>query len=138
MATLRLSNAVVSSTWRPHQGSTLHRYSLALDLKNLTGLADISPTETASVSIHLHVQEDDANPTHNGPTNDPTVIRKRTLSKVFHRYLAEERAAGRLGWLGGPWPLTRSQVGLSGNTQFIATDSGHTHHVHVTVGIDQS
>ncbi len=138
MATLRLSNAIVSSTWRPHQGSTLHRYSLALDLKNLTGLVDISPTETASISIHLHVQEDDANPTHNGPTNDPTVIRKRLLSKAFHRYLAEERAAGRLGWLGGPWPLTRSQVGLSGNTQFIATDSGHTHHVHVTVGIDQA
>lgn len=137
METLRLSSATVSSTWRPHTGSTRHRYSLALDINYLTGLVDVSPTEIASTTIHLHVSQGNSNPANPQPPINAAAQHARALSKSFHRYLAEERAGGHIGSLGGPWPLTRAQVGLTGNTTFIVTDSGHTHHVRISVGTDQ-
>jgi hypothetical protein len=56
---------------------------------------------------------------------------------AFHRYLAQQRQAGALGWLGGPWALTYANVGLTGSSLFIKTDAIHEHHVHLSVGVDQ-
>lgn len=138
MTTLRLSSSTVSSTWRPHKGSTRHRYSLALDLVYLTGLVDVSPTQTTSATVWLNRLQPISNPANPAPPANSDETNKRLLSTAFHKYLAEERTAQHLGWLGGPWPLKRSEVGLSGNTTFIVTNDGHKNHVHVSVGTEQS
>ncbi|MGM3277951.1 hypothetical protein [Ralstonia sp. 24A2] len=138
MTTLRLSSATVSSTWRPHTGSTRHRYSLALDLVYLTGLVDISPTQTASTTVWLNRLQPISNPANTAPPANADESHKRLLSTAFHKHLAEDKAASHLGWLGGPWALKRSEVGLSGNTAFIVTNNTHKNHVHVSVGIEQS
>lgn len=138
MTTLRLSNAMVSSTWRPHKGSTRHRYSLALDLVLLTGLVDVSATETTSATIRLNQDTPSSNPKNTSILAGSPDSHKRSLSTAFHKYLAEERSAGHLGWLGGPWELKRSEVGLSGSSTFIVTNDGHRNHVHVSVGLEQS
>lgn len=138
MSALNITYARVTGAWRPHTGSTRHRYSLALDLTHLRRQQD-DGGELAEVEIHLHRDSGaDAKPTAtDAQTNTALKRRRRAFSRDFHRYLAQRRQAGELGWLGGPWALTYADVGLTGATQFIKTDAIHVHHVHLSVGTDQ-
>ncbi|CAJ0705457.1 hypothetical protein LMG19089_03846 [Ralstonia edaphis] len=139
MQALNITYARSTGAWRPHTGSTRHRYSLALDITHLRTVATGSDGNDVTVEIHLHrIEGTDAKPTaSDAETNTPTKVLRRDFSRRFHRYLAEQRQTGALGWLGGPWELTYANVGMQGNTTFIKTDSIHIHHVHVSVGREQ-
>ncbi|WP_197342661.1 hypothetical protein [Ralstonia solanacearum] len=139
MQAQHITYARSTGAWRPHTGSTRHRYSLALDITHLRTTVPGENGENIAVEIHLHrIQGADANPlASDADTNTPTKVRRRNFSRSFHQYLAQQRQAGALGWLGGPWALTYANVGLQGITQFIKTDSIHVHHVHVSVGREQ-
>ncbi|KAA6125209.1 hypothetical protein [Cupriavidus cauae] len=138
MSELNINYARVTGAWRPHTGSTRHRYSLALDLTHLRALRD-DDGALVEVDIHLHREiGSDANPlASDAQANTAIKRRRRAFSRAFHRYLAERRQARVLGWLGGPWALTYADVGLTGATQFIKSDIVHVHHVHLSVGLDQ-
>jgi hypothetical protein len=137
MQDLGLSFARVTGAWRPHTGSTRHRYAAALDLTHIRKKIE---TSSGVVDIECWFNRTSSSDQASNPlgTGMSTVTQeKREASKEFHKYLAQQKVSGRLGWLGGPWALRYSDVGLSGNSIFIKTDSIHEHHVHLSVGGDQ-
>lgn len=138
MDALSIHRARVTGAWRPHVGSTRHRYASALDLTHLRTRVDNGNNGEVEVEIHLHRDDTASNPLASGTAvNTPAKVRKRDFSLRFHTYVAERKRAGELNWLGGPWALTYAQVGLQGNATFIHTDNIHVHHVHLSVGSDQ-
>ncbi len=135
MTALNIHYARSTGAWRPHTGSTLHRYASALDITHLyTRVTEQDGTAT-EVRIRLHrVEDPEANPLNtDAVANTLEKRRKRDFSLAFHRYLAEHKQAGELGWLGGPWQLTYADVGLQGNATCVKTDSLHKHHVHISI-----
>lgn len=135
MAALNIHYARSTGAWRPHYGSTLHRYASALDVTHLRTRVTEENGAATEVRIRLHRTLDtEANPlSTNAEASTLEKRRKRDFSLAFHRYLAEQKQAGMLGWLGGPWQLTYANVGLQGNNIFIKTDSIHEHHVHISI-----
>jgi hypothetical protein len=157
MQTCDITYVKVTSAWRPHAGSVLHRYSLALDFNDTKGIIQIPNPNYHSVSDpRTHLDEEieitfrcdgvggtreDCKPTTALSANHetaPTARDKRITfaTKILNR-IANDKIAGDLGWIGGPWTLKYSEVGITGNTsQFIKTDTSHKHHIHLTVGTE--
>ncbi|MDF3835654.1 hypothetical protein P3W85_22270 [Cupriavidus basilensis] len=92
-------------------------------------------SKRAAISIKRMVAAH--NPIRWAPIPQRRAKRSPALSLAFHRYLAEKRTAKELGWLGGPWALTYTQVGVTDNGLFIETNGSHEHHVHISVGTEQ-
>ncbi|WP_454725575.1 MULTISPECIES: hypothetical protein [Cupriavidus] len=139
MQILGLHYVRITGVWRPHTGSTRHRYASALDITHIRTMTTGPDGMPIEVKCHFNLvpeSEQGANPL--GTEAGADAQRRRVVSLAFHRYLAERRQAQELGWLGGPWPLTYAQVGLTGASRFIETNDQHVHHVHISVGIDQS
>lgn len=144
MADLDVSYVRSTGAWRPHIGSTRHRYASAIDLTHLRATVPGTNNEQYQVTIHLHrATSPDSNPLRTQPQEAAERSRMRTFSHRFHAYIAQARADGQLGWLGGPWQLSWSQIGIEapdGTTRddiAIRTDNTHVHHVHLSVGTDQ-
>lgn len=139
MEDLEIHHARSTGAWRPHLGSTRHRYASALDLTHLRTRVVDGDNGEIEVGIQLHrTQDPAANPLPSpNVANTPANVRKRDFSLRFHTYLAERKEAGELNWLGGPWALTYANVGLQGGGTFIHTDAIHVHHVHLSVGSEQ-
>ena len=135
MTTLNIHYALSTGAWRPHYGSTLHRYASALDVTHLRTRVNEENGTATEVRIHLHrIEDPEANPLNtDAVANTLAKRRKRDFSLAFHRYLGERKQAGELGWLGGPWQLTYTDVGLQGNAVYIKTDDVHKHHVHISI-----
>ena len=149
MQDLGITYARSTGAWRPHTGSTRHRYASAIDLTHLrTTLPDPNGRQH-QVTIHFHRTQSTASPPR--PTQEHESAertRMREFSDRVHVYLARARQEGTLGWLGGPWRHTYAQLGLTGpldpttrdqqpDAVAIATDNTHVHHVHISVGTDQ-
>ncbi|MFV3372444.1 hypothetical protein ACNFH5_30100 [Pseudomonas sp. NY15435] len=133
MEELNIHYARSTGAWRPHFGSSLHRYAASLDITHLRTRVTTQTGGEVEVTIHFHRNTDpDSNPIGNPPATSVSSIRKRDFSLAVHTYLAEHKMAGDLGWLGGPWQLTYNQVGLLGSTIFIKTDEVHKHHLHMS------
>lgn len=135
MAALNIHYVRSTGAWRPHYGSTLHRYASALDVTHLRTRVTEEDGTATEVRIRMHrVEDPEANPLNtDAVANTLAKRRKRDFSLAFHRYLGEHKQAGELGWLGGPWQLTYANVGLQGNTIYIKTDDVHKHHVHISI-----
>ena len=150
MADLDIHYARSTGAWRPHHGSTLHRHAAALDITHLRTYVNDANGQRHLVEIHLHVTQSTAsNPRSTTQQETAQRTRMREFSNRVHTYIAVARQERTLGWLGGPWPLTYAQLGLLGpfrgnpttrapNDLAIKTDSGHTHHIHITMGTDRS
>lgn len=148
MANLNITYARSTGAWRPHFGSTRHRYATALDITHVrTNVADAN-NQQQRVDIHFHRTESvSSNPL---VTTQPESAR-RTLMREFsyrvHAYLAQAKQDGVMGWLGGPWTPTYGQLGCVGpavgggrrapNAPVFATDAVHIHHIHISRGTDQ-
>jgi len=147
----------ITSAWRPHVGSVLHRYSVALDFNDTKGIIQVPNPAYHSVSDpRTHLDEEisitfrrdgvdttreDCNPTtalSANSTTVPTARDKRIMfaTKILNQ-IGHDKIAGDLGWIGGPWTLKYSDVGITGNNnRFITTDNDHKHHIHLTVGTE--
>lgn len=149
MQDLGITYARSTGAWRPHTGSTRHRYASAIDLTHLrTTLPDPNGRQH-QVTIHFHrTQSTASNPRPTQEHESAERTRMREFSDRVHVYLARARQEGTLGWLGGPWRHTYAQLGLTGpldpttrdqqpDAVAIATDNTHVHHVHISVGTDQ-
>jgi type VI secretion system secreted protein VgrG len=164
MQTLDLTYSKIGSAWRPHIGSTYHRYSVALDFNDTRGMLTVpnpnyhSGSPPGSPNAQPEIEEEititfrrdlaatdvrqDCNPSTALSANSstaPTARDKRiTLSKNILNHVATGKLGGQLGWTGGPWTLNYNQVGITNNTtRFITTDNTHKHHIHLTVGTEQ-
>jgi len=164
MQTLNLTYSKIGSAWRPHIGSTYHRYSVALDFNDTRGMLTVpnpnyhSGSPPGSPNAQPEIEEEititfrrdlaatdvrqDCNPSTALSANSstaPTARDKRiTLSKNILNHVATGKLGGQLGWTGGPWTLNYNQVGITNNTtRFITTDNTHKHHIHLTVGTEQ-
>lgn len=131
MTALNINYARSTGAWRPHYGSTLHRYAAALDI---TDLYTRVPTQGGDIEVRIRLNrtDQDSDPLATPPSNSPERIRKRDFSMRVHRYLAEQKMAGNFGWLGGPWQITYQQVGILGNGTPISTNNDHRHHIHLS------
>lgn len=132
--------ARITGAWRPHTGSTRHRYASAIDITHLrtTVTERQEQGQRHDVEIWFHNQNSpSSNPSRTAATENADRRRKREFSHRFHAYIASSRIADQLGWLGGPWALTYAHLGLQRAGQAIATDAVHVHHVHLSVGTDQ-
>ncbi|MDF3865647.1 hypothetical protein P3W53_14280 [Pseudomonas denitrificans (nom. rej.)] len=127
----------ITGAWRPHTGSTRHRYASALDVTEVR----TEPTEEyGNTEVYIRFNRlifpgPDSNPT--GSNTGIDAERRRAASMRFHKYIAEKKSSGLLGWLGGPWQLTYANVGLASNSVFIKTDDIHKNHLHLSIGPDQ-
>lgn len=142
MDDLDISYARSTGAWRPHIGSTRHRYASAIDLTHARTTVAGANNQQHQVAIQFHrVQSPNSNPSANGQPESPERTRMREFSRRVHVYIANARAQQTLGWLGGPWRLTYNQLGVATapqpNAEAIATDDTHVHHVHISMGTDQ-
>ncbi len=148
MDDLDITYARSSGAWRPHIGSTRHRYASAIDLTHLRTTVPGADDHPQQVDIHLHrTTSPNSNPLRTLQHETAAHTRMREFSYRVHAYIAQGRQDGLLGWLGGPWALTYAQLGLEGpignqgqrrpNITAFATDNTHVHHVHLSVGTDQ-
>lgn len=147
MADLNITYARSSGAWRPHVGSTRHRYASAIDLTHLRTNVLGANNQQHRVAIHLHrINSPNSNPQRTHPQETAERTRMREFSHLVHVYIAQAKQEGTLGWLGGPWPLTYARLGLPGpqtpngrtpNAPAIATDDTHIHHIHISMGTDQ-
>lgn len=137
-----------TGAWRPHIGSTRHRYASAIDLTHLRTTVAGADGLPQQVDIQLHrTVSPNSNPLRTSQQEAAVHTRMREFSHRVHTYIARGRQDGLLGWLGGPWALTYAQLGLEGpvnnqgqrspNAAAFATDNTHVHHIHVSVGTDQ-
>ncbi len=145
---LDITYARSTGAWRPHVGSTRHRYASAIDLTHLRTTTRATDGSLEQVDIHSHrITSPNSRPLRTGPHEAAAHTRMREFSHRVHVYLARGRQDGRLGWLGGPWLLTYAQLGLEGpinnqgqrvpNGTAFATNDAHIHDVHISVGTDQ-
>lgn len=147
MAELNITYVRSTGAWRPHTGSTRHRYASAIDLTQLRTTVLGTDNQPHQVTIHLHrTLSPNSNPLQTQPQEMAERTRMREFSHRVHAYIASARQEGTLGWLGGPWTPTYAQLGLAGppapngpalNAQAFATDATHVHHMHISVGTDQ-
>ena len=148
MEDLNITYARSTGAWRPHTGSTRHRYASAIDLTHLRTVV-IDPDGTPQqVNIQLHRTESpSSNPLRTQQQETAAHTRMREFSYRVHAYIARGRQDGLLGWLGGPWSTSYAQLGLEGptnnqgqrspNSIAITTDNTHIHHIHISIGTDQ-
>ena len=141
----------LGSGWRPHLGSTFHRYSLALDFNDTHAIMAVDnpkyhsvddPRLTIDKEVKMTFKTVAQGAQYNfNPMQTVTAQMLEdqkngiALAKKILNRIAQDRS--RLGWLGGPWQLKLSDVGLTGNTVFLNTNEAHKHHVHLTVGTEQ-
>ncbi|MGE8225074.1 MAG: hypothetical protein ACN6RK_04720 [Stenotrophomonas sp.] len=145
---LGISYARITGAWRPHFGSTRHRYATALDITHVrTSVVDAN-NQQQRVDVHFHRTESaSSNPLITTRPETAARIRMREFSYRVHTYLAQAKQDGVMGWLGGPWTPTYAQLGLAGmrignglpnpNVAAFSTDNVHIHHIHISRGIDQ-
>lgn len=147
---LDITRTQITSTWRPSEGSTRHRYSLALDIDQITAsvVTNQQTNQTTPVTVIFRngniVQATEAaknNPTttisNNTPLNNK---RKIEFSRVFFRRIGQDYIDRTLGWLGGPWTLYSNSRGININqtaTLIVTNDRVHDHHVHLSVSREQ-
>lgn len=146
MHALDITYTRVGSTWRPHLGSTRHRYSLALDYNEITANVVVDEKTQQKESVEITLRNDTAAGKLCNPTlkidNKTTVANKRKieLSRVLFKHLATGRDSKKLGWLGGPWTLKYNTPEINYSTDstiFIVTNKAHKHHIHLSVGTEQ-
>ncbi|WMJ70890.1 hypothetical protein [Stenotrophomonas sp. 24(2023)] len=142
MDDLDITYARVTGAWRPHIGSTRHRYASAIDLTHVRTTVIGTDGQQHTVTVHFHSGLSmDSNPTRAVPAESAAQTRTREFSLRVHRYIANARAQQTLGWLGGPWRLTYSQLDLTNveriNAVAIDTNATHTDHMHISMGTDQ-
>jgi hypothetical protein len=147
MAELNITYVRSTGAWRPHTGSTRHRYASAIDLTHLRTTVIGADNQPHRVTVHLHrTQSPNSNPLQTQPQETAERTRMREFSHRVHAYIAGVRQNGGLGWLGGPWTPTYAQLELAGpptpneptpTVPAFATDATHVHHIHISVGTDQ-
>jgi hypothetical protein len=145
MDDLNISYARSTGAWRPHVGSTRHRYASAIDLTHARTMLMDENNQQQRVTIHFNREiSPNSNPRQSGQNESLLRARMREFSRSVHAYLANARAQQTLGWLGGPWVLTYRQLGVPATEQFnnldaiaIETDATHEHHIHISLGTDQ-
>ncbi|MBK0056870.1 hypothetical protein [Stenotrophomonas sp. S39] len=142
MDDLDITYARVTGAWRPHVGSTRHRYASAIDLTHAKKTVMDENNQPQLVSIHFHSEDSaQSNPLGDGRRESPERTRMREFSYRVHQYIANARAQGGAGWLGGPWALTYGELGVGAADRprdlAIRTDATHVHHLHISVGNDQ-
>ena len=148
MSDLGLHSARSTGAWRPHFGSTRHRYAAALDITEVKAYVRDANDQEHQVTVHFHNRNSpDSNPLVTTRPETAQRTRKRELSYRVHVYMAQGRLDGTLGWMGGPWRLTFAQLGLARPTnppnrllptdEAFATNDDHYHHIHISRGVDQ-
>ncbi|WP_411851224.1 hypothetical protein ACLB90_01065 [Stenotrophomonas sp. LGBM10] len=142
MDDLDITYARSTGAWRPHIGSTRHRYASAIDLTHVRTTVNGANNQQHTVTIQFHrVSSPDSNPTATGQQETAERTRMREFSRRIHVYIATARAQRTLGWLGGPWRLTYQQLGVINpnepGAEAFTTNDTHVHHIHISMGIDQ-
>lgn len=142
MDDLDITYARSTGAWRPHIGSTRHRYASAIDLTHARTTVNGTNNQQHQVTIQFHrTLSANSNPTITGMLESAERTRMREFSRRIHGYIANARAQGTLGWLGGPWHLTYGQLGIEDpnrpNAEAFATNDTHIHHIHISMGTDQ-
>jgi hypothetical protein len=142
MDDLDITYARSTGAWRPHIGSTRHRYASAIDLTHVRTTVNGANNQQHTVTIQFHrVTSPNSNPIATGQPEAAERTRMREFSRRVHAYIANARLQETLGWLGGPWRLTYNQLGLAhptrANTEAFATNDTHIHHIHISMGTDQ-
>jgi len=142
MRDLDITYARGTGAWRPHIGSTRHRYASAIDLTHVRTTVNGANNQQHSVTIQFHrTTSPNSNPIATGQPETAERTRMREFSRRVHGYIANARLQGTLGWLGGPWRLTYNQLDIVDpnvpNTEAFATDATHVHHIHISMGTDQ-
>ncbi|MGE8286711.1 MAG: hypothetical protein ACN6RG_02050 [Stenotrophomonas sp.] len=140
MTDLGVHFARSTGAWRPHYGSTRHRYAAALDVTHMKANV-VEGNQNHEVEIHFHrAASPESHPLVTSPRETPERRRMRELSQRAHVYMASAKANGDLGWMGGPWTPTFGQLGVqverSADRAF-ETDTVHSHHIHITRGTGQ-
>ena len=157
MVEIGATGAIITGAWRPHTGEVRHRYSVALDVTHL---------KKANVVIHFNIAKKknangqevfrdpegpQANPTATEPNDKTSMEHSRwEFSRKFFKYVATEKQAGNLAWLGGPWVVCLTENGeLSSDRSkgklIVDVDNPrnpnaphiHQTHVHLSIGTDQ-
>ena len=142
MDELDITYVRVTGAWRPHVGSTRHRYASAIDLTHVKKNVTDENNQPQLVAIHFHREDSAASyPLRDGGHESAQRTRTREFSHKVHKYIANARAQGAAGWLGGPWALTNGELGVStpelAQEEAFKTDSTHVHHIHISTGADQ-
>jgi len=142
MADLGISYVRSTGAWRPHIGSTRHRYASAIDLTHARTTVNGANNQQHTVTIQFHrTVSPNSDPTATGQPETAERTRMREFSRRVHVYIANARAQQTLGWLGGPWRLTYNQLGITTvahpNAEAVVTDGTHVHHMHISMGTDQ-
>lgn len=142
MDDLDIAYARVTGAWRPHIGSTRHRYASAIDLTHVRTTVVGADGQQHFVTIQFHRRlSANSNPNRTTPVESAARTRMREFSFQVHRYIANARAQLTLGWLGGPWPMTYNDLGVVATARdddiAIRTDATHVHHIHISMGTDQ-
>ncbi|KAF1012767.1 MAG: hypothetical protein GAK31_03984 [Stenotrophomonas maltophilia] len=142
MRDLNITYARVTGAWRPHIGSTRHRYASAIDLTHVRTTIVGTDGQQHPVAIQFHgALSVDSNPNRTTPAESAVRTRMREFSFRVHRYIANARAQQTLGWLGGPWPMNYADLGVAATEKAsniaIRTDANHIHHIHINMGTYQ-
>jgi hypothetical protein len=166
MEEIKATGARITGAWRPHTGSTRHRYSVALDVADLTkakGAYPPDPMPHGNVVIHFNTTTQKNSAGHivpnfkAGPLAAPIGITEPSdktsmeyfqwqLSKDFFTHVIKEKREKKLAWLGGPWVVYLTKTGELSSHQYdgsyqnepvFNTDNHHKDHVHLSIGTDQ-
>ncbi|MFD1260366.1 MULTISPECIES: hypothetical protein [Entomomonas] len=161
MSDFNMVSATVSSAWRPAIGSIYHRYSLGLDINKFTAKV-LNPTTKKTEEVNVSLTRETGN---NGATWSPVKVSEltsktsmaKTLTTKLYVYLAQDRISStreikiealemnfsflgmpKLGWLGAPWAMTYTDLGINYKSAkpAIATNYDHRHHLHLTIKDD--
>lgn len=148
MAELEMTYCRCTGAWRPHFGSTRHRYAASIDVTQFRKTIVAGDGLRHEVDVYMNRNtSSDSNPLPTALQETARRVRMRNFSHEIHRYIASAKQERELGWLGGPWELKYAELGLAGprrdlgqaaSTIAINTDdTTHYHHLHISVGIDQ-
>lgn len=143
MHDLDISHIRSTGAWRPHFGSVLHRYASALDITKAEATVADNNGRLNRIEARFHRElGKECNPIPPRGTESDSNRRRRELSFRVHAYIAQAKQDGVLGWIGGPWSLTHTQLGTfdardPGAVGFV-TDHVHRHHIHISLRHVQS